>query len=80
MMLTRLLESSDLMSAWVGGELHQGAVASVSASVPRKSCSYTCPSSTDPEVSEFSSSSYTPGTFGAAAPALELRVCEFVMV
>lgn len=80
MMLTRLLESSDLMSAWVGGELHQGAMVPVSASVLRKSCSYPCPSSTDPEVSEFSSSSYIPGTLGAAVPALELRVCEFVMV
>ena len=35
-----------------------------------------CPSSSCPEARDFSSSSYVPGTFQAAASVLELRTSE----
>lgn len=48
------------------------------ALVTRESYSGSCPSSPRPEVSQVSSSLHAPDVFCAVAPALELKVSEFV--
>lgn len=66
-------------AGWVGGGFKKGTVVPTSSSVPRQSCPKPCLSNLHPQVSQFSSYPYVPGTFWAAVPSLKLWVSFTLM-